>query len=168
MIRNNKCQASLEYLTTYGWALLIIFLVIGVLSTFLLNGATTVALDCYFGDHFFCTEASYNSSGDALDLVLKNTESTVIVDGIDIIVKDGDCEVTQNDVRLSNIWQNDTVFVGQATGVGYEWLASQRKIISITCDTAGRFLFDVSIKFKEKSGVFDKSLTGTVRGEWKS
>jgi hypothetical protein len=166
MARKSKCQASLEYLITYAWALFIIFLVIGFLSTYLLTNSTTIELECYFGDHFFCTEAVYNNSGDTIDLVLKNVKSSVVVDGVDVLVADGDCIVGLNEVHISNIWQNDTIPVGQATSIGYNWTGSQRKIVSVTCATSGRFTLDISIKYRDATGIYTKSSTGTVRGEW--
>ncbi len=59
-----KGQAAVEYLMTYGWALLALVIVVGVLLTSgLLSPSYLVAEECSFGNNFPCNFAIYNDGG---------------------------------------------------------------------------------------------------------
>lgn len=52
---NNKGQAALEFLTTYGWMLLIVVAVLGVMLYYGLGDArSAIPSSCYIGDGFEC------------------------------------------------------------------------------------------------------------------
>jgi len=58
LVYKKKGQAALEFLTTYGWAFLIIILVIGALSYFgVLRPSKLLPEKCMFGNDFDCVAA---------------------------------------------------------------------------------------------------------------
>jgi hypothetical protein len=69
-----KTQSAMEYLMTYGWAILIIALVVGVLYTLgLFNPSSMAPSYCVFnGGAFLCKNFSISSSG-YLSLTLIST-----------------------------------------------------------------------------------------------
>jgi len=66
-----KSQAALEFLTTYGWAFLVILIMIGALAYFgILNPTKVLPNRCNFGAEFQCVDYQMNASG--LKLKLKS------------------------------------------------------------------------------------------------
>ena len=57
IIKSIKAQAALEFLTTYGWAFLVIFIMIGTLAYFgILNPSKVLPNRCNFGSEFQCLD----------------------------------------------------------------------------------------------------------------
>lgn len=55
--RFNKAQAALEFLTTYGWAFLVILIMIGALAYFgILSPSKLLPNRCNFGSEFVCDD----------------------------------------------------------------------------------------------------------------
>jgi hypothetical protein len=65
-------QAALEFLVTYGWAIISVIQVIGVLSYFgIFNTQRYVNDICYFGDQFTCEDYVAHQDG-SVGLQLRN------------------------------------------------------------------------------------------------
>jgi len=76
MNKTKRAQAALEFLTTYGWAFLVILIMIGALAYFgVLNPSNLVPDTCTAGDGFTCTEyqATANESNAVIEVILINT-----------------------------------------------------------------------------------------------
>ncbi|MFH1916222.1 MAG: hypothetical protein ABIJ21_03080 [Nanoarchaeota archaeon] len=59
-MKTTKGQSALEFLTTYGWAFMIILVMIGSLSYFgVLNMNTFIPERCQFDNAFSCTDFTY-------------------------------------------------------------------------------------------------------------
>lgn len=76
--KNNKAQAALEFLTTYGWAFLVILLMMGTLAYFgILSPGRVLPGRCTFGAEFQCLDYQIVQTGAApnpqLKLRLKNS-----------------------------------------------------------------------------------------------
>ncbi len=87
---NSKSQAALEFLTTYGWAFLVILIMISTLAYFgILNPGKILPNRCNFGAEFQCIDYQISSTGfkmrlknnvgEAMDIssISLSTESTV-------------------------------------------------------------------------------------------
>ena len=78
-IRNRKGQAALEFLTTYGWAFIVILVMIGALSYFgVLNPQKLLPEKCLFEQSFGCVDY-YATGGDGsadLSFYLRNNLGT--------------------------------------------------------------------------------------------
>ena len=62
--RRIKSQAALEFLTTYGWAFLVIILMIGTLAYFgILNPAKILPGKCNMGAEFQCLDYQISETG---------------------------------------------------------------------------------------------------------
>ena len=73
MIKFNKSQAALEFLTTYGWAFLVIIIMIGTLAYFgILNPSKILPNRCSFGSEFQCIDYQISATANTLRLRLKN------------------------------------------------------------------------------------------------
>ena len=70
---NTKSQAALEFLTTYGWAFLVILIMIGTLAYFgILNPSKILPNRCNFGAEFQCLDYQISSASSTFKIRLKN------------------------------------------------------------------------------------------------
>ncbi len=75
--KSEKAQAALEFLTTYGWAFLVILIMIGTLAYFgILNPSKILPNRCNFGAEFQCIDYQLSSSG--FKMRLKNNVGEAI------------------------------------------------------------------------------------------
>ena len=89
---NRKSQTALEFLVTYGWAFLIIIIMIGTLAYFgILNPSNLLPDKCEFGIGVQCLNFQiYKSTEDRFRLRLKNSlGQTINVQSLTIAKEDG-------------------------------------------------------------------------------
>ncbi|MFW5872278.1 MAG: hypothetical protein ACOCUT_04150 [bacterium] len=76
MMKNKKAQSALEFLTTYGWAFLVILIMIGALGYFgILNPTRYLPERCNVNSEFACDEFSVVDQSDDMNIsvVLRNS-----------------------------------------------------------------------------------------------
>ena len=121
--RFTKSQAALEFLTTYGWAFLVIILMIGTLAYFgVLNPSKILPGRCNFGAEFQCLDYQIAQTGAApnpqVKLKLKNNVGEPI------------------DVTAFTITRDDgTVIACTAQAAILSWKASEVKDLAWTACT---------------------------------
>ncbi len=68
-----KGQAAVEYLMTYGWAILALVIVVGVImTTGILSPTYLISEECNFGNNLPCKVAMYNEGGTKLGVTVFN------------------------------------------------------------------------------------------------
>ncbi len=73
-LNNKRGQEALEYLLTYGWAFLVILIILGALTYFGVFNPSRYAPDrCSFGLQIKCKDYYVNGSVGELSLKLRNT-----------------------------------------------------------------------------------------------
>ncbi len=100
-------QSAVEYLVTYGWAILALIVVLGVLlSSGVLTPNYIIAEECNAGNNFPCAFALFNEGGESrLSLVLYNAfPYAVQIESIEITSPDEDESFTLDsfDSRLES------------------------------------------------------------------
>ena len=71
--KNNKSQAGFEFLTTYGWAFLVILIMISTLAYFgILTPSNVLPSRCNIGAEFQCIDHQISATGGTFRLRLKN------------------------------------------------------------------------------------------------
>lgn len=113
---NNKGQAALEYMVTYGWALIAIAAAIGVLFYFgLLDFNRYVPDSCDFGEQLKCEQfAAYNGNNDGgpindptVQVVLRNNfEQPIYI--ASVTDTEGDIDTTNIPLTIG-VGQTDTI-----------------------------------------------------------
>ncbi len=74
-----KAQSAIEYLTTYGWAIIIIAIVLAALFDLgLFNPGGLISTTCVFPAEFGCISAILSSSSGYLNLTLQQTSQSNI------------------------------------------------------------------------------------------
>lgn len=72
-IRFNNAQAAFEFLTTYGWAFLVILIMIGALAYFgILSPSKILPSRCNFGAEFGCLDYQISATANTFKIRLKN------------------------------------------------------------------------------------------------
>jgi len=101
-----KAQGALEFLMTYGWAFLVILIMIGALAYFgVLSPTKFLPERCTFGSQFLCKDylLDYNDGDPAISLQLQNNLGQAIyVTSVDASSQEGfgtctDITVTDSD-----------------------------------------------------------------------
>ncbi|MBI2652331.1 hypothetical protein HYX00_02590 [Candidatus Woesearchaeota archaeon] len=74
-----KAQAALEFLTTYGWAFLVILIMIGTLAYFgILSPSKVLPNRCNLGSEFICLDYQISATTSGFKLRLKNNAGELI------------------------------------------------------------------------------------------
>ena len=117
-----KLQSAMEYLTTYGWAVLLIMIVIGVL--FFLGVFNTAnyqaSAECAMGGGFSCTNVSMAANGLITYTITDNTADPVNVIGFG-------CGTNQSNAMLqykNSLPQQDYLPVGDNVTTSMQCLVS--------------------------------------------
>ena len=86
ILRGKKAQAAMEFLTTYGWAILILIIVIVALANLGVFRSPNTPNTCSVSAPFACSDVKINSSGYAnISLQANNVGSASIVPGSFVI-----------------------------------------------------------------------------------
>ena len=156
---NNRGQASLEYLFTYGWALLGIMIAIGALMYFgVFDTDNLRGRECTFPPGVTCQEFQLGDAqvDDSLALDLRNTYGATI-------------NVTQmrmdSDALGDNI--NCDLATGSIPGSGYVW--EQENITRFVCTPPSTNYYEgdtyemiVTINFTQANHTYPHYTKGTV------
>jgi len=114
-MRNNKGQAALEFLMTYGWAILAAIVVIGVLAYFgVFSPSSYVPNQCVISAPFGCNAGIVEAAGVTLEVINGGGEQYNIT-SIDVSTSPGSC--TANTTVGSVAADSKTTVVIPCTGL---------------------------------------------------
>jgi hypothetical protein len=105
MFNKKKGQAALEFLTTYGWAFLVILVMIAALAYFgVLDPSNMVGESCAASAPISCSGVQSDLSDNDLGVELKNgNPKTMTITGQTLIVEGNDCgAVTLSSATLNS------------------------------------------------------------------
>lgn len=147
-----KGQAAMEFLMTYGWAILVVLAAIGALAYFgVLSPSRFLPPQCVIEPPLSCLEHSISAEDNSLSLVIQNNA------GYDIIVESINITSTEcNDEDTS--MAGDVVENGKKVGGG---------VITLDCSEITekqRVKADIKIIYKQVGGELTHIVTGTVQG----
>ncbi len=159
-----KGQAALEFLTTYGWAFLVILVMIGALAYFgVLDPTRFIPQRCQFGQELYCErfaliDDSVSASGnDEVNFELRNNlQDTLYIDQLQ--------------------WANDTApdtFIDCLNGASPMGAAVNRaNSIDLSCempavnvDPGKKVRIHHKVIYSQGAGGFDGTYASTVFGE---
>ncbi|HLP79060.1 MAG TPA: hypothetical protein VK158_00335 [Acidobacteriota bacterium] len=134
---NKKAQSALEFLTTYGWAFLVILIMIGALSYFgVLDPARFLPDKCVATTGFACLEVRVTSAtptagtGHIMARVVNGGGKTITLDNL-----------TDNYVVVSGsgtCTNESSMYLSGATMIGADitWNSGQEKLFTFNCTSA--------------------------------
>ncbi|MFH1307526.1 MAG: hypothetical protein ABIH72_01610 [archaeon] len=151
MIMSKKGQAAMEFLMTYGWAILAAIVVIAVLAWFgVFNLGNLAPSACVISAPFSCEEYGI-------------TETS----GIQLVVRNG----YGNTVDIASI---DVMGCGSEDNSAAGWIVQDGQLVSgttltITCGTAltagELFRGDINITYMKSGGSISQTASGSIKGE---
>ena len=138
---NSKAQAAMEFLMTYGWAILVVLVAIGALAYFgVLSPDQFLPEKCVIsiGTGLFCDDFSTSTSG--VTIKLKNILGE---------------KVTISDLTISNCGSYTT-----STEIASD--SSENIAVSCALISSTKFKEDISIIFSKGDDGFNKTATGSI------
>ncbi|MFW5872277.1 MAG: hypothetical protein ACOCUT_04145 [bacterium] len=162
-----KGQAALEFLITYGWAIVII---VGIIASLFFMGVQNpdryISSRCLFEDSFVCADFGFEPNNNRVVLELENIIGAPIeLIEIDTVV-DGDslCDFSRS--RVGSDFSAITSNVG-----GFAVAAGETFFLNLTCSPAQSLedelsvALDVDIEYQiQREGYFPKTASGRVVG----
>ncbi len=119
--KNPKAQSAMEYLMTYGWAILIIAVVLGALfSLGVFGGGSLVGTACVASPGYLCSGPALNSNGELSFQFGQNTGSSIYDIEMACAATSGSTGLPANMAAFSPI---STAGVAQANTVGLSYNA---------------------------------------------
>jgi hypothetical protein len=114
-------QAALEFITTYGWAVLVILVMIGAITYFgILNPSKFLPNRCQTSPEFNCQDYQIKSDGKVSIVLQQTTGKTIILQGLS-------CNYNNGAPVAATMTIN-----GAAASSGSSW--SPRHQLTATCD----------------------------------
>lgn len=159
-MKSQKAQSALEFLTTYGWAFLVILIMISALAYFgVLN--PPIQDKCIFDAGFDCPEVVFNADGNA-QFVIVNAKGVAL------------SNVAIGLASAQNTNCGAAVGDDGVTGETANWAPGEEFTMTIDCDGLGddqqtlgegeRPLFNVNMSYTTAGGSLTQKAKGTVSG----
>src|SRR3989344_5713936 len=127
--KKKQGQAAIEFLMTYGWAILVVLIAITALAYFgVLNPSRFLPESCIIGPGFSCDEFKV-STVDGITLVLRNSLGSQLTE-VSVIIKDYQSEAAICTLNPSNDILADgeqQIYTGTATSCSTDSLSSGSK-----------------------------------------
>lgn len=142
MLNPKKSQAAMEFLMTYGWAILATAVAITVLTVFGLSNPHVVSSDsCFLSPPFLCKEYAASSEGIILG-IYNGAGEELYIKKVEI-TNCGTLDLT-NDLR--------------------DHLEGTEEVYFINCANTlkGRFIGDIKIKYKKSTAGLDMDTSGKI------
>ena len=162
---NKKAQSALEFLTTYGWAFLVILIMIGALSYFgVLDPSRFLPDKCVMTTGISCQESMGATAAPQVNARLINSV------GKDIAVQQmavGDVTITGSATCTAATAIALNGVDGDLTDATLEtWKSGAEGELQITCDAAPeageRVTVTIDGNYREIGSTYDKPLEGTL------
>jgi len=163
--RNKKGQAAMEFLMTYGWAILVVLAAIGALAYFgVLDIANFLPKRCAFPAGFDCIgDATINASNGYVSFVVANNHGNdVNITNIRSPSTDDDCAV--------NSWGADSSIgtLPALDGLPLKVENNQKATVRVNCGSGvseGRFKGDFIMDYVDSNTGLTLQADGEIRGK---
>ncbi len=123
---NKKSQAALEFLSTYGWAILVLLVVLVALGYFgVLDPGKLMGSRCIFSSEFSCL--SHNMHNNGVEFIIKNNVGELIkVTALNITTSKGQVECSSLTIDGESELE--------------PWASGDTKKVSVICNFEGAYL----------------------------
>ena len=157
MKNKKKGQVALEFLMTYGWAFLIILVVIGAFVYFdVLNPQRSIGGRCTFSPGLNCN--AYQITSDAVVFEVRNELGRTIDEIVSVEIKETSPVPTDSyDINCATIDPSETI--------------ASNMMFTVTCDgtdvdleVGDRFQGDIRVKYKVRGSELEQTITGGISG----
>ncbi len=143
-----KGQAAMEFLMTYGWAILVVLVAIGALAYFgVLSPQKYLPSSCTVSNQFACSEFKASDANNNVQIVLQNGRG-VDLTGVKVSLAGSGVTCTETAGQDIADGKSATFTVGCTAGIG---------------SVGSNFKADVTVKYTEAGSTLgERSATGTL------
>lgn len=156
---NSKSQAALEFLTTYGWAFLVIIIMIGTLAYFgILSPGKILPNRCNFGAEFQCVD--YQIAGDPTN-TFKIRLKNVVGEAIDVssltLGSEGATQYACSTppFPLPTAWRSGQI-------IDLTWRDCNSAAAGLVAGEKGKVLITVKYNLVTSGGTYTKEVKGEI------
>ncbi len=167
MKQNTKGQAALEFLSTYGFAFLIILVMIGALAYFgVLNPQNFLPERCTFGSEMACVD--YQVTPDDVSIQMRNQGGEPVRIYSVFMSATGEDGLTLAAANVTSVCVfTDNQGATFTPGTGAPLIGQGSSFTASGCDVAnilpsGRQRIDMEIRYRTAQGTFDRSVRGQI------
>ena len=140
-----KAQAAMEFLMTYGWAILVVLAAIGALAYFgVLSPDRFLPSKCVITGGFSCTEYKITATG-----IQMKVQNNLGVDATNVSI---------------NVTGRDPNTCGPDYYVGDLSNGAATNLTNYSCSVTGKFTGDITISYRRSGESVFHSTTGSVAG----
>ena len=149
-----KGQAALEFLTTYGWAFLVILVMIGALAYFgVLNPRGLLPSRCTFSPEIYCLEHQTLSSTNVLNFRMRNDVGSSATYWVNSTYLGGD---------NPSVICSTTTTMPVGPGKIAEYTCNFNAVASFTEGDAAKFA--INVVYLKSDGKYNQTTTGEIYG----
>ena len=160
MNKNIKGQSALEFLTTYGWAFLIILIMVGTLAYFgILNPSKILPNRCNIGSEFQCIDFQVSATADTFRIRLKNNVGEPIA--ISSVTFDSEgatkytCTTLTTPASLPSAWVSGNV-------IDFAWSGCNSAAAGMVAGEKGKVLITLTYNTVASGTNYAKTTKGEV------
>ena len=168
MKKKRKGQAALEFLMTYGWAFLVIMIMVGALAYFGILDPTRFLPDrCQFGTPLLCQDDRYtirdSDDGTVIAGLVNNYGSRIEVYGAEVRTDYGQIDASACDICFSDDGSSctgGTDIDGDHTAA-FSWEQGDSELLTIDCPTGNTLSPGDKVRFTVRMQWYPSSSTET-------
>lgn len=156
-LKQRAGQAALEFLTTYGWAFLVILIMIGTLAYFgILSPGKILPSRCSIGPEFECLDFQVSATDNTFKMKLKNNVGEPIA--VQSIILDSE---TSTKFSCSTIPSNPTAW---KTGeiLDFSWSGCNAAATGMVSGEKGKILFKLRYYSVSSGSNYAREVSGEV------
>ena len=160
-MNNKKGQAAMEFLMTYGWAILVVLIAIGALAYFgVLSPERFLPTSCTLGTGFACDEFKASAAAASnVEIYLRNgIGSSITISGGDVTLTEQDSDtctaVTENGAAAD---AGDETLADGARG---QWVWTCNDIDANSADS--KFKADISFTYTAGGETLSHDISGSM------
>lgn len=150
-----KGQAAMEFLMTYGWAILVVLVVIGALAYFgVLNPQQFLPKKCQFSTGLTCVDHIVRYSDDTMDILISNgLGNDIRVTDLEFIFDNG-IECLENGIDVVIAAGKESRFEDIDCGTG--------SLAPSDLEVGVRIKGDMTLSYNDLQTQFDHDVAGTM------
>ena len=148
---DKKGQAAMEFLLTYGWAILVVLLVIGALSYFgVLNPKQFLPSRCTIDEPLHCVDKQITEDGVVKILVRNGNPNAIMITGFKFVDIEGILSGDQETTGLTQVVASGETMTIKKTG------------IAIAASKGTKVKVGIVIDYKDQATLFEHSSSGEM------
>ncbi|MBN1376925.1 hypothetical protein JW949_01175 [Candidatus Woesearchaeota archaeon] len=148
-MKTKRGQVALEFLTTYGWAIMVVMVMIGALAYFgVFNIKDQLPERCSFGTQLNCRDWIISTSNVTI-LISNNFEESIDISEFNATLSDGGCLCSASSLPVTIDSGGDAILAADSCS-------------GCSLTEGSKIKFEASIVYRKSTGSFDHIQKGEI------